>query len=227
MNRATLVAGLGALAAAAGIACSDIVAPTRSERYDWRLLVPFDSLGPRVDTLTFHWPRTSLPVKIWVEDQYQLPARVREGIAEWKQAFLYGEWDATIVSDSTTADVIVLSTLPPPPIRAGLSAPRANASLVPSCQGATDVDTGATRRQLLLPIRTYVHPSLPGAADIDACLRVVAAHEIGHTMGLFQHSTDTLDLMFSVPSSTFLTVRDVGTAVNAYHFPSDMVPVHP
>jgi hypothetical protein len=33
--------------------------------------------------------------------------------------------------------------------------------------------------------------------------------------------------MFSVPSSTFLTIRDVGTAVNAYHFPSDMVPVRP
>jgi predicted Zn-dependent protease len=225
MNRSHLFAGLGALAAAAGIACSDIVAPSRAERYDWRLLVPFDSAGPRIDTLTFHWPRSSLPVKIWVENQYSLPTRVREGIREWKGAFLYGEWDATLVTDSNTADVIVTSTLPPPPLRA--SDRSASALFVPSCQGATDVDTGSTRRQLKLPIHTYVHPSIPGAPDLDACLRVVAAHEIGHTMGLFQHSTDTLDLMFSVPSSTFLTIRDVGTAVNAYHFPSDMVPVRP
>ncbi len=227
MNRTTIVAGIGALVAATGIACTDIVAPTRSERYDWRLLVPYDSAGPRIDTLTFHWPRSALPVKIWVEDQYQLPQRVREGITLWKGAFIYGEWDAKLVSDSTTADVIVSSISPPPPAPLREASTGANALFVPSCLGATDVDTGATRFQLKLPIHTYVHPSLPGAADINSCLRTVAAHEIGHTMGLFQHSTDSLDLMFSTPTSTFLTIRDVGTVINAYHFTSDMVPVRP
>jgi hypothetical protein len=46
-------------------------------------------------------------------------------------------------------------------------------------------------------------------------------------MGLFQHSADTTDLMFSVPTAEGLTQRDIGTALNAYHFRTDMVPVRP
>ena len=54
-------------------ACSELASPTRSDAYDWRLIVTFDSLGPQFDTLSFHWPRSRLPVRIWVEDAGGLP----------------------------------------------------------------------------------------------------------------------------------------------------------
>lgn len=222
MNRSTIVAAIAGVAAVAGIACSDIISPSRNLlRYDWRLPIGSDSL-------TFHWPRTSLPVKIWVEDSFDVPARVREGITLWKAAFIYGEWDATLVSDSNTADVIVRTILPPPqtiptPVRmAGFFAP--------TCQGATDLDTVATRFELEVPLHAYVHPDIPYSPTdtvLHRCLRTVAAHELGHTLGLFRHSPDSLDLMFAVPTATFLTDRDIGTAVNVYHLQSDMVPVRP
>ena len=223
MTRTSCFTALSLTALAAGIACSDIIAPSRNVRYDWRLIVNFDSAGPRVDTLSFHWPRGSIPVKVWVENQYNIPDRIREGIALWKPAFVYGEWNAKVVADSNLADVIV-RTIQPPPL--AIAPAHRFPALVEPCIGATDVDTGATRFQLVVPIHVYVFPTLPADTGITRCLRTVAAHELGHSLGLFQHSADSLDLMFSVPTATRLSDRDVGTAVNAYHFAADMVPVH-
>jgi hypothetical protein len=224
MNRSTALSLVAALAIAGGIACTDIIAPSRSARYDWRLFVAYDSAGPRIDSLSFHWPRTSLPVKIWVEDQYSVPLHIRQGIALWRGAFLYGEWDGRVVSDSATADVIVRTIQPPPQ---SLPAPPRLGASVSSCLGATYVDTFNTRFELRLPVRIYIIPNLPGAPDVDECLRTVAAHELGHSLGLFQHSPDSLDLMFAVPTADALSNRDHGTAENVYHFPTDMVPVRP
>jgi predicted Zn-dependent protease len=226
MTRSTAAvtgAAFGALLVLAS--CSDIASPARAAGYDWRLIVLFDSAGPREDTLSFHWPRSALPVRIWVEqDQYQVPDRVREGISRWRAAFLYSEWDAVLVADSGTADVLIRTVQPPFPVAP--TTIRFHAQSL-SCLGATDVDTVATRFQLRVPMRAYVYPSAPAAPDLTECLRTVAAHELGHTMGLFQHSDSAPDLMFAVPTAEGLTARDVSTVVKAYHYRPDMVPVRP
>ena len=81
------------------VACGDIAAPVRDDLYEWRLEAPAVP-GPGLDTLSFHWGRTELPVRVWVEDAVGLPATWPRAIDVWEAAFLYGEFEATVVSDS-------------------------------------------------------------------------------------------------------------------------------
>jgi len=209
------------LAAALAAACGDGAGPTRAQPYDWQLLVPYDSLGFRVDTLTFHWPPASIPVKIWVENQSGLPGHFSAAIALWRDAFPGGAWNATIIQDSATADVIVRHL----PASTPAAALRATRRL--SCEGATVVDTVATRFELRLPMRVFVYPSIPGAPDINQCLAIASAHELGHSLGILQHSPDEADLMYPTPTATAPTDRDLASARAAYQAPADMVPVRP
>ncbi|HET9725656.1 MAG TPA: hypothetical protein VFP28_01990, partial [Gemmatimonadales bacterium] len=129
-------------------ACSDIATPIRNDFYEWRLVVPKAS-GTGDDSLTFHWPKSRIPVRIWVEDAASLPQNVPNGIAAWRTAYLYHEFDATVVSDSGSADVIVRAGSAPGiqfARQAGGAASdrfvrtRLNSALAPECAGATDLD---------------------------------------------------------------------------------------
>ena len=204
-------------------ACAEIIGPTRGGLYEWRLFVPFDSLGPRIDSLTFHWPQSSLPVKYWVEDSLQAPAHVRAALERWKGAFLYREFDAVLVNDSNSADVIVLVLQPPvKPAPPGLRL----RSMLPECEGATDIDTVATRHQFRIPARVYLNPRFFTNA-LAACMEITATHEIGHSLGLFVHSADPLDVMFADPSAQRLSDLDVRTVEAIYHLLNEMVPTRP
>ncbi len=215
-------AAILAAAAVTAAACGDAAGPAPVAPYDWQLLLPYDSAGFRVDTLTFHWPAASVPVKIWVENQSGLPGHFTAAIALWRDAFPGGAWNATITTDSTTADIIVRRL---PASTSPAAALRLTRRL--SCEGATAVDTGATRFQLLLPMRVYVYPSIPGAPDINECLAMASAHELGHSLGILQHSPDPADLMYPTPTASAPTDRDLASARAAYQAPADIVPVRP
>lgn len=206
-------------------ACTELSAPARSVPYESRLFVSFDNNGtPAIDSIRFHWPSSSMPVRYWVEDSLGVPAHVRNAIQTWKSAFLYREWDAVVVGDSASADVIVRVVQPPP--KPGPATFRF-LSLAPECEGATDIDTVATRRELRLPLRIYLNPRLPNDPNLGQCMDLTAVHEMGHSMGLFQHTTDPLDIMFTDPVATKLSGRDVATIEALYHRESDMEPVRP
>ncbi len=206
-----------ALAATMALACSDIASPNRADLYEWRLFVGND-------TLSFHWPASRLPVRIWVEDQFDMPAHVALGIQQWESAFLYGEYAAEIVGDSSTADVLVRTIIPPPKTLRSLV--RLPSALLPECGGATDIDTASTRFQLQLPVRMFVHPRFdPALVDLTTCFQVTATHELGHTIGLFQHSPTASDLMYFDPTVLALSGRDVRTAEINAHLTPTMVPV--
>jgi predicted Zn-dependent protease len=205
------------------LACSDIGAPVRSDLYEWRLEAP-SVPGPGLDTLSFHWDRNQQPVRVWVEDASELPDHVARAIDVWESAFLYGEFDATLVSDSAAADVIVRGGTPDGKLRRL----RLHSAVRPECAGVTDLDIDVATRELRLPIRVFVDPrSLPEDPGIEPCLALTSIHELGHALGIFAHSEDPEDIMYTDPEADLPSGRDISTAEAAYHTPSNLQAVRP
>jgi predicted Zn-dependent protease len=217
--RRRLLTGLPILV---GLACGDIASPTRTDTYEWRLETP-SVPGPGLDTLAFHWSQADLPVRVWVEDADDLPRHIAQAIEVWESAFLYGEFDATIVDDPAGADVVVQSGAPAP----GLTAVRLHTS-APQCAGATDLDIDVPGATLTLPIRVFVDPSVsPEDPGLERCLALTSVHELGHALGIFAHSPNAEDIMFADPGVEDLSDRDRRTAEAAYHIPPSLTLVRP
>jgi hypothetical protein len=196
----------------AGLSCAEIASPSRSEAYEWRLIT---ATGPGTsDTLSFHWPRSRLPVKVWVEDSLNLPDHVEHGLEIWTAAFLYDEFDAVVVPDSNVADVVVRVGSP---VKVGFSQDFAGRS-APECEGGTGFDLPAGSSEIQAPVRVFVNPRFdPASPGVDECLGLTMTHELGHAIGIFAHSPDVNDIMYSDPQVSVLSVSDRATAERAYH----------
>ncbi|HUR96024.1 MAG TPA: hypothetical protein VMY76_15700 [Gemmatimonadales bacterium] len=217
MNRYARWTIAGLIVAAA--ACGDIATPIRIDFYEWRLIVP-STTGPGNDSLTFHWPRSRLPVRIWVEDAANLPANVPSAIAAWRTAYLYDEFDAAVVSDSSTADVIVRAGAAP---GIQFSRVRLPSAMATECEGATDLDISDDHTELRLPVRMYIDPrSDPAAPGLAACLALTTTHEMGHVLGIWSHSAVATDIMFAEETVTAPSERDLETAEVIYHVPANI-----
>jgi hypothetical protein len=228
--------GLAALAA-----CNALSGPLRPVFYGYSLIVSdvvqqdtvidgveYFNGETMTDTVDFAWPQSALPVKIWVHDTLGLPHNVQLAIAAWKDVLMYGEVGAAFVSDSLDADIIIRGSAPAPaPAPAGTrlfsftSAPAA-------CEGGTDVYVSAPdHTKLWTPIRVYVLPKF--APDLEVtkdCLARVTIHELGHALGLFRHSPDPDDIMYSFPDTSVHAPSegDAATILQLYHQESDLRP---
>jgi hypothetical protein len=208
------------VAASGGLSCADIAAPSRSEAYEWRRIIS-TGLGS-ADTLSFHWPRSRLPVRVWAEDSLNLVADVQNGIDRWEAAFLYGEFDAVLVSDSSTADVVVRLASA---VKGGFSITQLESAMAPECQGGTDFDLPAGSNQLTMPIRVFVNPRFdPAAPGVAECMALTTTHELGHAIGILTHSPVATDIMYGDPSVSSLSTRDRATAEAAYHIAPTLTP---
>ena len=203
------------LAAGAALACGDIAEPLRDDLYEWRII-----LG--ADTVHYHWARNELPVRVWVEDAGELPAYMQRAIDSWESVFLYREFQAQLVSDSSTADVIVLGT--PAPAKARLGVTRLH-SMAPECSGATDIDVSDDLTLLRLPVRIYITPVDGDIPGLDRCLGLTTIHELGHALGIFAHSPNPTDIMYSEPDVEALSRLDRETAEALYHVPPTVTAV--
>lgn len=195
-----------------GLSCAEIASPGRTEAYEWRLIT---ATGPgTADTLSFHWPRSRLPVRVYTEDSLSLPAYVEEGLQTWEAAFLYGEFYSEVVADSNVADIVVRVGSP---IKVGFSAGFGRVA-APECEGGTGFDLPAGSSQIQLPIRVFVNPRFdPASPGVAECLALTVTHELGHAMGIFAHSPDPDDLMFPDPVVSELSPSDRATVERAYH----------
>ena len=167
-------------------------------------------------TVVFHWERAALPVRVWVASDSPLMPHVQTAINRWQGAFLYGEFRATMVADSTTADVIVRNV--PSDIGGGFGARAAQ------CVGETDEQIDVVAKTIRLPIHVFIYPILgQSAPGLASCYSVTATHEFGHVLGIISpsHSGATSgDVMFANPSRDSISERDRFTAVILYSIPS-------
>jgi hypothetical protein len=209
---------------AALLGCSDISAPLRDDLYEWRLFVPA-AVGSGTDTLSFHWPRSALPVRVWVEDTQGLPAEFDRAITVWQSQFLYREFEAQRVSDSTGADVIVRGSASP---NAQVSPMQLSSALRPECSGATDLDISDDHTELRTPVRIFIIPlASPDDPGLGECLALTSIHELGHAVGIFRHSPNPTDIMFADPVVPLPSTLDRGTAEVLSHVPSTLRLVRP
>ena len=187
-----------------------VTAPDRSDVYDFRL---------PPENLVFHWPLERRPVKYFAQAIGTAPEYVRDGLTMWEAQFLYGEFESSVTTDSAAADVWVILEGGTPP-----ASPLTSAPAVQACTGSTSATLGGPTRlagPLLIQVRWF-----PGftPADVVNCISRVTAHEIGHSLGLLQHSGDPADLMYGVPSVRAPSIRDRSTVQILYHTTAHLTP---
>jgi hypothetical protein len=127
------------------------------------------------------------------------------------------------VADSSTADIHVFNR---PPSQGDLQSNlRRLEAMAPECRGAYDFTTNVESTILLRPMRLYVWPRLPtGTPEMERCYSITTTHEVGHALGIFEHSPTNSDVMFPDPTLDGLSERDRATAELLYHAPVKITP---
>ena len=188
--------------------CSDILPPSRTPRY------LADAAGD-----TFHWPADRIPVRYFVDPRGALPRLVHNGLSAWQDQFLYSEYRAVVVADSTAADVIVRWQDSVP-----ADVPPDTAGALGACDGVTTYVLDSTKTMTgpeHVSLRVRLGYTLPQIAE---CFRRVVTHELGHSLGILSHSPATTDLMYGTPAIERPTERDRNTAQVLYHTPPTIFP---
>lgn len=199
-------------------ACSNLLPPPGVDPYEYR---GFEPGGETATALAFHWPRSFLPVTVYVDADSPLRASVIHAIDTWQDAFVYGELRLALVSDSAGADIIVRNEAPVKPT-AGIRLSGGGAG----CFGFTDLEPDRSTGTLALPVRVQISTgTLPSNPGLQGCYDATVLHEFGHAIGIFAHSSDATDIMYVSPMRTDLSARDKATIEAVYHLPANLVPV--
>lgn len=209
------------------VGCSDILTPSRTPRY-----LPTDPDGN-----VFRWPSDRLPVRYFADTRGNMAELVGSGLQAWERQFLYGEFTATLVTDSSQADVIVIweDSVPPdvPPDTAGaLGACSGFTRFLFDSTGALSAPPSPSPMAGIDPPFTMTEPmhvflrvfSGHAEAQVAACMHRVSAHELGHTLGILTHSPANADLMWGTPTTDTPTNRDRNTAQVLYHTAPTIAP---
>lgn len=201
-----------ALAAALAAACHDNVGVSACFEDG----LPYSYVLNGDTTLVFRWPASHQPVHIYAEPVGDLQANVASAAARWLSALRCGELSLALVGDSTGADVIVRnppSAPPAPPTPAGIVLA---ADSVGACGGQTRADFDSTNT-MTGPVRAYVYPIATDPTALAGCYRMVTTHELGHALGILNHSPDTTDIMYSSPRRSTLSPGDRVTFQYLHH----------
>ena len=203
-------------------ACSDPAIPDRAGVYAFA-----DTVIISTDTTVtlFRWPTNRLPVRFWADPRSNMRFLVERSIVVWQDQFLYGELRGIVVSDSAAADVVVQWADSVPPDVPPDTTPAAN-----SCAGVTTFEFDSTGFALSGPVRvslTVLTGTPVPAGQVQACMRRVAIHELGHSLGLLRHSSFDEDIMFGSPIVDYPSRFDRRTVEVLYHSQPTVQPAPP
>jgi hypothetical protein len=194
------------------VACGGPTVPRRAETY---------AFEEQATGTVFWWPGDRLPVRYWVAPGAGVVEEyVARALEIWQEQFLYGEFSGVLVSDSSRADVIVVVDGPTPP-----DVPVTDDPPVAACSGFTFFPAPDAADRFPAPPEIHLQWDRgPGDVDVANCLFRVAAHEVGHSLGILAESPNQFDLMNTIPRVAAPSDQDRATVQLLYHTPPNALP---
>ncbi len=208
-------------------ACDSPSVPERllTEVYDYRLRAN----GPKV----LRWP-IGTTVRVYVAADAD-PARtaalesaLENGANAWNAAALYGQVRLEQTTDLANADAVLVFSATLAPVETSNCSPSPGAAATTLC-----LDPQDPTRLRVFPIRNggggnvkfVVTIRTQNPLDIEGVRRLVA-HELGHVLGIAQHSSRPTDLMFPETNLTRAepSPADRATLHVLYHSRPDITP---
>lgn len=210
---------------AAGLAACD--APTVAPRTDL-----YDVTSSTFDGVIVRWPVSST-IRVHVVDEVAggglLSSAAARGATAWNGAVLFGEYRLVLVEQPGDADVVLAwsdvplpvdtSECPPDLGRGGVTRfcpDQAGNGLLPyPLLPGVDPGSGTVRMVVLISAEQRQNATR---------VRRIVAHELGHVLGILEHSAEASDLMFGDPQTASPARRDRAAVQVLYHTPADIVP---
>jgi hypothetical protein len=208
-------------------ACDGPTVPpnTTADIYDFRL--------PTAPPSVLRWP-SGTRVRVHVAGvagarEDLLSAGLASGAAEWNRHALYGEYEVVRASSLGAADVVLRWSDEPSPVDMAECAPQLASAVTTFCLSDDDpsrlhVFPLVVDPQSASSVRFVITLLGTQSGSSEAVSRLVL-HELGHVLGIGQHSPDAGDLMAAgVPTRDSLSSADIATIQILYHTRPDITP---
>jgi predicted Zn-dependent protease len=224
-------AALATLCVSVLSACDSPTVPAREDVYAFASLPRFS--GDR--SVVIRWA-AGTKVRVFVNGGDAARAAVLEsafdaGARMWENAILFGEFTLTRVSDIRNADVVLTWA------DVALPLDVSNCPVVFGNAATTFCLTADLLHLIPFPFTSAVQGAAPSDSHVKMLVTVIGstssnparanmlvAHELGHVLGIAQHSPNPQDLMFATVNVSTASHADVSTIQVLYHTVPDVTP---